>query len=88
MEAVVLSASRLNCKAVRMMVGPLPLAQVIGGLIGGFAAFAVGWRLFQPRKPGIGWLAGQLRTLGALTVMSAGTLLGQIVGSFVHTLLS
>jgi hypothetical protein len=64
------------------MIGPFAIPQVVGGLIGGVGGFAVGWRLFSPRKPGISWLASQLRIFGALTIMGVGMMLGQIIGYF------
>jgi hypothetical protein len=48
------------------MIGPFPILQVVGGLIGGVGGFAVGYQLFSLRKPDLGWLARQLRALGAL----------------------
>jgi len=50
--------------------------------------FAVGYQLFALRKPDLGWLARQLRTLGALAIMGIGMMLGQISGHFLHTLLA
>ncbi len=69
------------------MIGPFPILQVVGGLIGGVGGFAVGYKLFSLRKPDLGWLA-QLRILGALAIMSIGMMLGQISGHFLHTLLA
>jgi len=43
---------------------------------------------FSLRKPDLGWLARQLRTLGALAIMGIGMMLGQISGHFLHTLLA
>jgi hypothetical protein len=45
------------------MIGPFPILQVVGGLIGGVGGFAVGYQLFSLLKPDLGWLARQLRTL-------------------------
>jgi len=70
------------------MIGPFPILQVVGGLIGGVGGFAVGYQLFSLRKPDLGWLARQLRNLGALAIMGIGMMLGQISGHFLHTLLA
>jgi hypothetical protein len=64
------------------MIGPFPILQVVGGLIGGVGGFAVGYQLFSLRKPDLGWLARQLRSLGALAIMGIGMMLGQISGYF------
>ena len=70
------------------MIGPFSITQVVGGLIGGFGGFAVGYRLFSPRKPGISWFASQLRNLGALMIMGVGMALGQIIGHLLHKLMA
>ena len=48
------------------MMGPFPILQVVGGLTDGVGGLAVGYQLFSLRKPDLGWLARQLRTLGTL----------------------
>ena len=70
-----------------VMIGPFPILQVVGGLIGAVGGFAVGLRLFSPRRPSMSWLAGQLRTFAALTIMALGMALGQIIGHLLHTLI-
>jgi hypothetical protein len=75
-------------KHVGLTMSQFPIPQVIGGLIGGFGGLTIGFRLFSPRKPGIGWLAGKLRTLGALTIMGVGMMFGQIIGYFLHKLMA
>jgi hypothetical protein len=70
------------------MIGPFPIIQAVFGLIGAVGGFAVGYRLFSPYKPGISWLAGQLRYLGALNIMAVGCMLGQVIGYFLHKLVA
>jgi hypothetical protein len=67
-----------------VMIGPFPIPQVVGGLIGAVGGYAVAYRIFSPRKLGISWFANQLRTLGELTIMAVGMMLGQIVGHLLH----
>jgi hypothetical protein len=69
-----------------VMMGPFPILQVVGGLIGGFGGFAVGYQLFSLRNPDLGWLARQLRSLGTLAIMAIGLMLGQVTGLFLHKL--
>jgi hypothetical protein len=73
---------------ISVMIGPFPFLQVVGGLIGGFGGFAVGYQLFSRRKPNLGWHAHQLRNLGALAIMAIGMTLGQISGYLLHALLA
>lgn len=77
-----------GAKISGVMIGPFPILQVVGGLIGGVGGFAVGYQLFSLRKPDLGWLARQLRSLGALAIMGIGMMLGQISGYFLHRLLA
>ena len=80
------AATMRNAKISVMMIGPFPILQVVGGLIGGVGGFAVGYQLFSLQKPDLGWFARQLHTLGALAIMGIGMMLGQISGHFLHTL--
>ena len=69
------------------MIGPFSIFQAVGGLIGGVGGFAVGYQLFSLRRPDLGWLARQLRTLGAQAIMGIGmSARGRISGHFLHTL--
>jgi hypothetical protein len=70
------------------MIGPFPILQIVGGVIGAVGGFAAGYRLLSPRKPGISWYASQLRTLGQLTIMGVGMTFGQIVGHFLYRLIA
>ena len=64
------------------MIGPFSIFQAVGGLIGGVGGFAVGYQLFSLRRPDLGWLARQLRTLGAQAIMGIGMMLGKSAGTF------
>lgn len=80
------SCYKREARMLVVMIGPFPILQVVGGLIGAVCGFAVG-RLFSPRRPGMSRLAGQLRTFAALTIMVLGMALGQIIGHLLHTLI-
>jgi hypothetical protein len=69
------------------MIGPFPIAQVLGGVVGAFVGLVIGYRLLVPGQAGIGWLARQLRTLGALMFMGVGMTLGQLIGYLLHRLM-
>jgi hypothetical protein len=69
-------------------MGPFSIAQVIGGIAGALGGLVIGFRLFALRKPGISWLAGQLRNLGALMITCIGSAAGQIIGHLLHRLMT
>jgi hypothetical protein len=67
-------------------ISQIPALQIIVGAIGGFGGSALGYWIFSPRKPGLSWLASQLRTLGALLVMGVGFSIGQLAGYLLYKL--
>jgi hypothetical protein len=73
-----------EAKMLVVMIGPFSILQFVGGVIGGVGGFAVGLRFFSPGRPGISWLARQLRNFGALTIMGLGFLLGQLIGDLLQ----